>query len=199
MAEHWRVAGCSPGQSSLAVVPAGFCNIYAYVIYLSGLTPCALNGLPHHGIQEQGQSSISRRTGMADLINIYESGLISTVIDFLVIHCNFVLKNLRRKRPFYKIFFSRRFFLQKVCNIRRFYGPGNAIFFPADVHGQIQASPPQGPGWGLHRHWCRRSLSAGDWSQRHAGPHVPRWLAIAREGKPDGFTKDVRGCFKPSL
>ena len=55
VAEHWRVAGCSPGQSSLAAVPAGFCNIYAYVMYLLGLTPCALNGLPHHGIQEQSQ------------------------------------------------------------------------------------------------------------------------------------------------
>ena len=29
--------------------------IYAYVIYLLGLTPCALNGLPHHGIQEESQ------------------------------------------------------------------------------------------------------------------------------------------------
>ena len=55
VAEHWRVAGCSPGQSSLAAVPAGFCNIYAYETYLLGLTPCALNGLPHHGIQEQSQ------------------------------------------------------------------------------------------------------------------------------------------------
>ena len=55
------VAGCSPGQSSLAAVPAGLCNIYAYVIYLLGLTPCALNGLTHHGIQEQSQKSKSNR------------------------------------------------------------------------------------------------------------------------------------------
>ena len=55
VAEHWRMAGCSAGQSSLAAVPAGFCHIYAYVIYLLSLTPCTLNALLHHGIQEQSQ------------------------------------------------------------------------------------------------------------------------------------------------
>ena len=55
VAEHWGVAGCSPGQSSLAAVPAGLCHIYAFVIDLLGLTPCAVNGLPHHGIQVQSQ------------------------------------------------------------------------------------------------------------------------------------------------
>ena len=55
MAEYWGVAGCSPGQRSLAAVPAGFYHIYAFVIYLLGLTPCALNGLPYHGIQVQNQ------------------------------------------------------------------------------------------------------------------------------------------------
>ena len=29
VAGYWGVAGCSPGQSSLAAVPAGFCHIYA--------------------------------------------------------------------------------------------------------------------------------------------------------------------------
>ena len=53
VAEYWGVAGCSPGQSSLAAVPAGFYHIYAFVICLLGLTPCALNGLPYHGIQVQ--------------------------------------------------------------------------------------------------------------------------------------------------
>ena len=53
VAEHWGVAGCSPGQRSLAAVPAGFGHIHAFVICLLGLTPCALNGLPHHGIQVQ--------------------------------------------------------------------------------------------------------------------------------------------------
>ena len=28
VAEYWGVAGCSPGQSSLAAVPAGFCHIH---------------------------------------------------------------------------------------------------------------------------------------------------------------------------
>ena len=37
-----------------------FCFIYAYAIYLLGLTPCALNGLPHHGIQEQSKKNILR-------------------------------------------------------------------------------------------------------------------------------------------
>ena len=58
VAEYWGVAGCSPGQSSLAAVPAGFYHIDAFVIYLLGLTPCALNGLPYHGIQVQSQSQI---------------------------------------------------------------------------------------------------------------------------------------------
>ena len=49
------MAGCSPGKSSLAAVPAGFCRIYAFAMYLLSLTPCALNGLPHHGIQVQSQ------------------------------------------------------------------------------------------------------------------------------------------------
>ena len=56
VAEYWGVAGCSPGQSSLAAVPAGFYHIYAFVIYLLGLTPCALNGLPYHGIQVQNKA-----------------------------------------------------------------------------------------------------------------------------------------------
>ena len=51
VAEYWGV------ESSLAAVPAGFCHIYACVIYLLGLTPCALNGLPHHGIQVPSQKS----------------------------------------------------------------------------------------------------------------------------------------------
>ena len=55
VAEHWGVAGCNPGQSSLAAVPAGLCHIYAFEIDLLGLTPCAINGLPHHGIQVQSQ------------------------------------------------------------------------------------------------------------------------------------------------
>ena len=55
VAEYWGVAGRSPGQSSLAAVPAGFCHICAFVIFV-GLTPCALNRLPHHGIQVQSQS-----------------------------------------------------------------------------------------------------------------------------------------------
>ena len=57
VAEYWGVAGCSPGQSSLVAVPAGFYHIYAFVIYLLGLTPDALNGLPYHGIQVQSQKS----------------------------------------------------------------------------------------------------------------------------------------------
>ena len=44
--ERGGVAGCGPGQSSLAAMSP---------ICLR-LTPCALNGLPHHGIQEQSQS-----------------------------------------------------------------------------------------------------------------------------------------------
>ena len=55
VAEYWGVAGCSPKQSSLAAVPLGICHIFAFVIYLLGLTPCALNVLPHHGIQVQSQ------------------------------------------------------------------------------------------------------------------------------------------------
>ena len=55
---YWGVAGCSPGQSSLAAVLAGFCYIYAFVIFV-GLTPCALNGLPHRGIQVQSRKSQS--------------------------------------------------------------------------------------------------------------------------------------------
>lgn len=40
----------------LAAVPSGCCHFdYAYVIYLVRLTPCALNGAPHHGIQEQSE------------------------------------------------------------------------------------------------------------------------------------------------
>ena len=58
VAGYWGVAGCSPGQSSLAAVPAGFCHIYAFVIFV-GLTPCAPNGLPHRGIQVQSQKSQS--------------------------------------------------------------------------------------------------------------------------------------------
>ena len=57
VAEYWGMAGCSPGQSSLAAVLAGFCHIYAFVIYLLSFTPCALNGLPHHGIQVRSQKS----------------------------------------------------------------------------------------------------------------------------------------------
>ena len=59
VAEHWGVAGCNPGQSSLAAVPAGLCHIYAFIIYLLGPTPCALNGLPHHGIQVERESQVS--------------------------------------------------------------------------------------------------------------------------------------------
>ena len=33
-------------------------HIYAFVIYLLGLTPCALNGLPYHGIQVQSQVKV---------------------------------------------------------------------------------------------------------------------------------------------
>ena len=37
-----------------------FITFYAFVIYLLGLTPCALNGLPYHGIQVQSQKSKSQ-------------------------------------------------------------------------------------------------------------------------------------------
>ena len=60
VSDHWVVAGCSPGQSSLAAVPAGLCHIYAFVTFLLGLTPCALNGLPHHCIQVQSQKKKSK-------------------------------------------------------------------------------------------------------------------------------------------
>ena len=61
MAEHWGVAGCSPRQSSLAAVPAGLYQLHAYVRFLLGSTPCALNGLPHHSIQEQSPKKNSRK------------------------------------------------------------------------------------------------------------------------------------------
>jgi len=48
--EYGGVAGCGQGQSSLAAI----CRILSPICLR--LTPCALNGLPHHGIQEQSQS-----------------------------------------------------------------------------------------------------------------------------------------------
>ncbi len=47
----WEVA--AQDKSSMAAVHGGFFQFYAYVKQLLGFTPCALNGLPHHGIQEQ--------------------------------------------------------------------------------------------------------------------------------------------------
>ena len=44
---------CSPGQSSMAAVHAGFYQFYVYGEKLLGFTPCALTRLPHHGVQEQ--------------------------------------------------------------------------------------------------------------------------------------------------
>ena len=60
VAEHWEVACCSPVPSSLAAVPAGLCRTYTFIICLLGLTPCALNGLPHHGIQVPSQKKKKR-------------------------------------------------------------------------------------------------------------------------------------------
>ena len=53
--QNISVADCSPRQCFLAAVPAGFYHLYAYAIFLLGLTPCALNRLPHHDIQAQSQ------------------------------------------------------------------------------------------------------------------------------------------------
>ena len=39
-------------------VPAGFCHMYAFVIYLLGLTPCALNLLPHQAYRSKIKSNV---------------------------------------------------------------------------------------------------------------------------------------------
>ena len=83
VAEHWGVAGCSPGQSSLAAEPAGFRHIHAYVIYLLGLTPCALNGLPHRGLQGRSQSQkfFFLRKGAYSNIGNGQWSMVNPVLD----------------------------------------------------------------------------------------------------------------------
>ena len=57
MAENWSVGSCSPGHNSLVAVHGGYGHFYAYVKVVF-FTPCALNGLPHHGVQEQSQEFV---------------------------------------------------------------------------------------------------------------------------------------------
>ena len=53
---EWQVAARDKALW-LQYLPDFVTFVYAFVIYLLGLTPCALNGLPHHGIQVQSQKS----------------------------------------------------------------------------------------------------------------------------------------------
>lgn len=50
-----------PGCSTLH---GGFCRFYAYGMYSLGFTSRALNGPPHHGLQEEGPKNVGSMSGV---------------------------------------------------------------------------------------------------------------------------------------